>query len=479
MRRLALAALLVAGCAHAPVRPRAEAIDDAISESRKQVTDHMHKKGWTDVAVGVVLDGQLVYSEGFGVGDPATKEPVTPHTLFRIASLTKLFTGMAILQLRDAGKLDLDDPVSKYIPQIDGVVYPTTEHPPIRIRNLVTHTSGLPHDANRFSGMSADDLLAELHGLSLEFTPGSQESYSNLGMELAGMLIARLSGLPYEDYMRQNILEPLGMKESVWARSAATAPVARGMVWDKKLEGYRPVKEEVTPGALNAAGGLYSNVVDLAQFAAFELSAWPPSDAPERPPLSRSSLRESQLTAGPVIPERIQPGVNWFLQRNGSHGMLDFHMGLLDGYRSEIILASKGGLGIIVLGCQARTDDDFNAMTLAVLDAFAPLQRPEPPVPLSAPLRSSIERLVAWLEKANPSDASSVFSAAMITNNDRLLSDAAEARSRFGGACKVAEITPEAVTHATVRLTCERGEWTFSVRMQPSPPHLVDGWYWE
>ena len=436
MRRHTLVVgLLLTGCAHAPVKPRAEAIDDAIAEAHKGVTEQMRTNTWPDLAVGVVLVGKLVYSEGFGVTDPATKETVTPHTLFRIASLTKLFTGMALLQLRDAGKLDLDDPVSKYIPQIDGVVYPTAERPPIRIRHLVTHTSGLPHDANRFAGMSADDLLKDLQGLSLEFTPGSDESYSNLGMELAGIVIARASGLPYEDYMRHNILEPLGMTESVWARSAAAVPVAQGMVWDRKLERYRPIKEELVPGALDPAGGLYSNIVDLAKFAAFEMSAWPATDAPESPPLSRSSVRESQLTAGPVIPDRIQPGVNWFLQKSLGPGMLDFHMGRLEGYSSEIILAPKGGLGVIALGCQAKRDDDLNAMSLFMLNAFASLQRPENPVPLSANLRAAIDRLVAWLDKPDPSAARTVFSPEVIEDDDHLFSDTDAGLARHGRRC--------------------------------------------
>jgi CubicO group peptidase (beta-lactamase class C family) len=477
-RRWALVVSLVAsGCAHAPVKP--PPVEDVVAEAHREVAERVRKGGWPDLAVGVVINGKLVYAEGFGQRDPTSPDPVTTHTLFRIASLTKLFTGMAILQLRDAGKLDLDDPVSKYIPEIDGVVYPTSEHPQIRIRHLVTHTSGLPHDGNQFGGTTDAELLGQLNGLTLEFTPGSAESYSNLGMSIAGLVIVRASGQPYKDYMREHILEPLGMNESVWERSEAKVPVAQGMRWSKDGQRYVPIKKELVAGTLEPAGGMYSNVADLARFVAFEMSAWPPSNAPEQPPLSRSSLRESQLTAGPLVPSRIQPGVNWFVQDNRSYGMLDHHMGRLEGYHSEIIILPKAGVGVIALGCQARTDEQFDDMAASLLAAVAPLRRPEEPIPLGITLQTAIARLVDWLKNPALDGTNSVFSPEMIEADDHLLSDTRAALTRNGGQCSVAKISPDSFTHATVQLKCAHDDWTSTVRMQPSPPHLVDGWRWE
>lgn len=194
--------LVIAACAHTATKPaaaesRTPILAEIIAEQQKSLAEKVEENRWPDLAVGVVLDGKLVYGAGFGLSDPQTRQPVTDRTLFRLASITKLFTGMALMQLQESGKLGLDDPVSKFVPEMRGIVYPTTEHPPIRIRHLVTHTSGLPRDGNRFSGMNEKDLLQSLQGMTLLFTPGVESRYSNLGMALAGVVISRASGLTY------------------------------------------------------------------------------------------------------------------------------------------------------------------------------------------------------------------------------------------------------------------------------------------
>ncbi len=477
-RRWLFASYLAAiGCAHAPPTPtKPPPLEEVIASTHHDLTEALQKKEWSDLAVGVVIDDKLVYAEGFGVRDPALGDPVTPHTLFRLASLTKLFTGMAILRLRDAGKLDLDDPVSKYLPEINGVVYPTGEHPPILIRYLVTHTSGLPRDGRRTDGMSEADLLAGLKNLNLAFTPGSDEQYSNLGMALAGLVVARASGITYREYMRRFVLDPLGMSESTWDPSTAAQPVAVGMVWDNQKEGFRPIAKGFNAGAMEPAGGLYSNLTDMAKFAAFEMSAWPPRTADEVPPLSRASLRESQLTAGPVLPGGALPGVNWFVRDNVAFGQQNAHTGKLEGYRSEIALLPRRRVGVIVLGCEAPNADAIDVVTKRLLMAFAPL-REEPPKPVGADLRAAVDRLIAWLQTGDRKSAAAVFSPSML-EHPPLFADTAKARDHYGGGCKLDRYLMGGVEQARVQVSCDRETWTFAVMIQPDPPHLIEGWWW-
>jgi CubicO group peptidase (beta-lactamase class C family) len=477
VRRSSLACLVIlVGCAHAPPTPTpAASLDEAIARAHKDLDERVRNNGWPDLAVGVVIDDQLAYFEAFGVRDPIAQDAITPHTLFRLASLTKLFTGMAILQLRDQGKLDLDDPVDKYLPEIDGVVYPTSEHPPIRIRHLVTHTSGLPRDGNRFEGMTEADVVKGLAGMALEFTPGSATSYSNYGMALAGIIVARVSGVSYRDYMQQAILTPLGMSESVWQVSDARVPVATGMTWDRELKGYRPIKKELIGGALEPAGGLYSNIHDLAKFAAFEMAAWPPRDGAEQPPLSRSSTRESQLTAGPVVPGGGLPGVNWWV-RGGDLGQLDSHTGKLEGYRSEIALLPRRRVGILVFLCESHSDEAIDDVTKVLLQAFGPL-RPEPPPSVGKDLREATERLTAWLDHPSRDTAATVFVKEFL-DSPNLSKTAFQAVSSRGGDCRFDRFTEGWNSRGTVKMVCKNADWTFHVQIQPMAPHLITGWWW-
>ncbi|HEY8089809.1 MAG TPA: serine hydrolase domain-containing protein, partial [Polyangiaceae bacterium] len=151
------------------------------------------------LAVGLVVEGQLLWSKGYGVRDVASKQPVDADTLFRLASVTKSFTAIAVLQLRDAGKLSLDDPAEKYLPALAGLVYPTRDSARITVRQLLTHTAGLPHDAPGTDDKHTptdDEILSSLQGLKLDRSPDTGYAYSNLGFVLAGMIVARVSGTP-------------------------------------------------------------------------------------------------------------------------------------------------------------------------------------------------------------------------------------------------------------------------------------------
>jgi CubicO group peptidase (beta-lactamase class C family) len=175
----------------------------------KDYADSNHLPG---VAYGLVVDGKLVYKGNIGYTDIDKKIPVTSSSLFRIASMSKSFAAMAILKLRDEGKLNLDDPAYLYIPELKNLKYPTADAPHITVRHLLSHSAGFPEDNPWGDRQLADtdkDLL-EFIGKQISFSnpPGIAYEYSNLGFALLGKIITTYQGMRYQDYIKKNIWEP-------------------------------------------------------------------------------------------------------------------------------------------------------------------------------------------------------------------------------------------------------------------------------
>src|SRR3990167_2623839 len=151
---------------------------------------------------GVVVDGRLAYVKSIGVQDTAAKRPVTPDSVFRIASMSKNFTALAVLKLRDEGKLSLDAPAETLIPELKGLDYPTTDSPKIRVRDLLNHTGGFVTDdpwGDRQLAMSEADFSRFLKaGVPFSRPPATAMEYSNFGYALAGRVVTRASGQPYD-----------------------------------------------------------------------------------------------------------------------------------------------------------------------------------------------------------------------------------------------------------------------------------------
>jgi CubicO group peptidase (beta-lactamase class C family) len=152
--------------------PAFPAIDKAIAEE-------MAQQNLPGLAFGIAIDGELAYAKGYGVTDLDAKTVPDPDTVYRIGSITKSFTALAILSLRDDGVLGLDDPLVKWIPEASGIVYPSRDSRPITLRQLLDHTSGLPRDFVPSSDEAA--FVESLDGIALQFAPGTSWSYSNLG----------------------------------------------------------------------------------------------------------------------------------------------------------------------------------------------------------------------------------------------------------------------------------------------------------
>ena len=225
------------------------------------------------MSIGIVHDQALVWSRGFGWADLERREPATADTLYRIGSITKLFTATALLILRDAGKLRLDDPLTAHLPWLQ-MKAAVADAGTITIRHLLTHTSGLPREGafpyftdSRFP--SIDDIRV---GLPMQERPLPTETrwkYSNLGATLAGEVVAAVAGEPYVDFVRRRILAPLGMTATMVATPEPAHPrLATG--YGRRLLGSTPAPFNDLRG-LTAAGNMTTSVTDLARFAMLQL----------------------------------------------------------------------------------------------------------------------------------------------------------------------------------------------------------------
>lgn len=314
--------------------PARASIGDAI-DARARV---LVRGGHAGLAVAVVppaAGGEPPVVRTYGVRDARGTDRVGGDTIFRIASITKVVTGVALLQLRDAGALGLDDPVARWLPEARAL-------PPMTLRHLVTHTSGLPRDVPA-GGTSEEALLAKLAWVKPASPPGRRTAYSNFAMALAGPIIRRASGVPYRQWMHDRVLAPLGMASAGWERAELPAErVATGNLVTRDETGVhaRPSLSEWRMGAAEAFGGLYASVEDMVRFARFELTGVGP--------LSAASLAESQTPAIEVPGEgpATRYGVCWRLEVERG---LARHGGATDEYGAAIAIDRRKGAAAILL----------------------------------------------------------------------------------------------------------------------------------
>jgi CubicO group peptidase (beta-lactamase class C family) len=223
----------------------------------------MQKRQIPGLALLVIRDGKIIKSQGYGFSNVELQVPVKPETIFQSGSMGKQFTATAVMMLVEEGKLALDDPLTKFFP----------EAPPawrnVKVRHLLSHTGGFTDYPDKFDfrrDYSEDELIKIVEGIALSFPPGSKWAYSNLGYLTLGVLIHRVTGQFYGDFLHDRIFQPLGMNTRI---------INEADIVPNRAAGYRLVKGElknqewVSP-TLNttADGSLYFNIVDLAKWDA-------------------------------------------------------------------------------------------------------------------------------------------------------------------------------------------------------------------
>jgi serine-type D-Ala-D-Ala carboxypeptidase/endopeptidase len=313
---------------------------------------------------GIVSDGRLVHVRGIGIQDRETKRPVTPDTLFRIASMTKSFTALAILRLRDEGRLSLDAAAETYVPEMRGWQYPTEDSPRIRVRDLLTHTAGFVTDdpwGDRQTPLPEEEFTRLLReGVPFTRPPATAMEYSNLGYAMLGRIVANVAQRPYKEYVERTLLHPLGMSSSGYDVTAA--PAERRALGYRWMDDAWHLEPTMAHGAFGAMGGLQTSANDYAKYVAWLLSAWPPRDGADTGPVKRATVRELAQGANyPQLRRRFGSSGDIACAQASAYGMgmivaVDCELGLTlshgggyPGYGSYVLLLPDYGVGIFAL----------------------------------------------------------------------------------------------------------------------------------
>lgn len=308
-----------------------EAIDRIAGEDIEQ-------KKAASYSVAVVKDSELVLARGYGFSDLENDVPATPETVYRLGSITKQFTSMAIMQLVEAGKVSLDDELSKFVPD-----FPTGEHK-VTVHHLLNHTSGIQSYTSQpefFAKMRLDlshnQLLDLFKDKPFSFEPGTKWAYNNSGYYLLGMIIEKASGHAYEQYLVEHIFRPLDMSATHYGHMR---PLVR-----HRAMGYRSMLGQLVnddPMSMNppgAAGALVSNVLDLVKWhQALEDGKFLSSGSYE------AMYRETKLADGATRPY----GYGWGLGELSGHKKIS-HGGGINGFSTMIARYPNDRLAVIVL----------------------------------------------------------------------------------------------------------------------------------
>ncbi len=331
--------------------------------------DFLSRENVPGGAWGIIVDGQLVHVGVYGLRDVAIGAEVKSDSVFRIASMTKSFTALAILQLRDAGRLSLDDPAEQYLPQLRHWRYPSSDSPKLTIRHLLTHSAGFPEDnpwGDQQLAISEEAFTALLdQGMPFSNPPGVAFEYSNYGYALLGRIVSAVSGMPYPTYVQKRILEPLGMSSTTLEPAAVDDQrLARGYRFE---DGQWKLEPQLADGAFGAMGGMLTSLDDLGRYVGAFLAAYPPRNEALNAPVARASLREMQQMwrlrpASITLSKAGQPQLNVAgygyglrISQSCEFSHIVAHSGGLPGFGSQMRWLPEYGVGLIALGNRTYT----------------------------------------------------------------------------------------------------------------------------
>jgi CubicO group peptidase (beta-lactamase class C family) len=438
---------------------------------------------------GIVAGGKLVYVRGIGVQDLESKRPVTPDTLFRIASMTKAFTALTVLKLRDDGRLRLDDPAVNYIPEMKNWTYPTSDSPAIRVRDLLNHTGGLVTDdpwGDRQTPLPEPAFSKLLRdGVPFSSAPGITMEYSNLGYAMLGRIISNVSGKPFAQAITSTLMEPLGMSSSgFFADAAPRERRAQGYHWADNQWTLEPT---MAHGAFGAMGGVQTSATDYAKWVAYLLSAWPPRDDASTGPVRRATVREmAQGSNFPVLRQRFGKsgadscrqaaayGMGLIAAADCELGQTLSHGGGYPGYGSHVLLMPDYGVGIF-----AFTNRSYSGSSAAVWDAAVALSRggylkPRPQA-VSPHLAAAYRSAGLIYQQGDVGAAASALAMNFLMDRDAAAwkRDLASLKAAVGDCDTASPVEVGGPLAGSFVWRCERGRVAGSVLLAPTNPPSI------
>jgi len=355
----------------APLTGQQAAITDSVRAHVRALVD----AGWSPSIVVGVVDASGARYFAYGTTAAEGGAAVDEHTVYEIGSITKTFTGVVLADMAVKGEVSLDDPVARYLP--DTVRVPGTDSLPITLRLLSAQRSGLPRmpgnfapadPANPYADYDAARLYAFLGSYTLPRAPGAAYEYSNLGVGLLGLALARRAGTTYEELVRRRILAPLGMTSTtITLGDAARARLAKGSADGRTVANW-------DLDALAGAGALRSTARDMTTFLAAAMGLM-------RSPLD-SAFRlatEPRFDAGPGGIMRV--GLGWHVRQAPGGPRIVWHNGGTGGYHSWAGYDPARGVGVVVLANSTENIDDIG---LHLLDPSRPLSAVQAAITLPA-----------------------------------------------------------------------------------------------
>ena len=445
-------------------------------------------------AWGVIIDGELAHAGVTGFREVPSKSPVGADTVFRIASMTKSFTAMAILKLRDEGKISLDDPAEKYVPEMKALVYPTSDSPKITVRHLLSHAEGFPED-NPWGDQQladSDEQLSALirGGIPFSNTPGVAYEYSNFGFAILGRIISNVvdPGGPvttrtavYTRYIQEQVLTPLGMTSTTLDPSTVSpARLAHGYRWEDQQWKEEPI---LANGSFGSMGGMMTTLADLGRYVGAFLAAWPPRDGPETLPIGRASLREMQQVWRPAAASVSSSGqlnsggygYGLRISQNCQFPTIVAHGGGLPGFGTQMRWLPEFGVGLIAFGNLTYTSwPRMFDQALAVLAKTGGLQ-PRVVQP-SAALVSARDAVAGLVVKWDDAAAERIAAVNLFLDESKERRKAAidAVRTRVG-ACTAGSgfDRVENALRGEWTMPCERGRARVTITLAPTMPPTV------
>jgi len=343
---IAVTSILLLAVGHAPAAGQSDPVDEYIGAE-------MARQQIPGLALLVSRAGQVVRAQGYGMANAELQVPVKPETIFQSGSVGKQFTATAIMMLVEEGKIGLDDPLTKYFHDAPGTWKRAT------IRELLSHTAGFtdyPKDFDMRKDYTEDDMIRIVEKIPLAFPPGTSWSYSNLGYLTLGIVIHKVTGKFYGDFLQERIFRPLGM--------TTTRIISEADIIPNRAAGYRLLKgklqnqEWVSPKVNTTAdGSLYFSIQDLAR--------WDAALYTEKL-LKRSSLEQmwtvAKLNNGQ--PNSGDYGFGWFIETVNGHRVVE-HEGAWQGFETQISRYVDDKLTVVVLANLAEADPEKIAHQVA------------------------------------------------------------------------------------------------------------------
>ena len=472
---------------------RAFSVVDVIAQQR------MGELGLPGLVIGIVIDDHLAHLGLFGYRDIERALPVERDSIFRIASMSKSMTALAVMLLRDDGALSLDDPIGRHVPELASIKLPTTDSRPITVRQLLSHTAGFPED-NPWGDRQMDRDRAEFSswlaaGIPFSTAPGAGYEYSNYGYAILGRIVENASGMAFVDFVDARILKPLGMKSTFW--EVAQVPADRRAIGYSRggghtafapgdSEGALSVDEPQGDGAFGPMGGLFTDAEDLGKWVALMLSAYPPRDNPEDGPALRSTLREMQQGYGfPILSVHRESaaatlrgsaavyGYGLQIDQSCETGMLVGHGGAFPGFRSRMIWLPESGVGLFLMS--NLTYASVGALMDELLDALNDTGGlvPREPRP-SEVLRIAATEVSTLIDSWDSEKAKRL--AADNLAQDRAMDlrrDDIQALRQGLGRCEQGALRATNALRGTVRVECEGGWLEADLTLAPTRPPRV------